>query len=158
MAYERQVQIAMDRLDQSLARLRDMIKRGDNQAAIRYMEEGDLKERFGYYSHKSGSAYFFLSRILGASLRLFLVAEVLQLIFFQLARLDTLSPEALFDYLNQLFLKFHSYILFSIIYYMFICFSTIYTTTYFLLFLHHIKKIFICILFINFITPNHVFF
>ena len=24
-----------------------MIKRGDNQAAIRYMEEGDLKERFG---------------------------------------------------------------------------------------------------------------
>ena len=42
-----------------------------------------LKERFGYFSHKSGSAYFFLSRILGASLRLFLVAEVLQLIFFQ---------------------------------------------------------------------------
>jgi len=41
-----------------------------------------LRERFGYYSHKSGSAYFFLSRILGASLRLFLVAEVLQLIFF----------------------------------------------------------------------------
>ena len=41
-----------------------------------------LRERFGYFSHKSGSAYFFLSRILGASLRLFLVAEVLQLIFF----------------------------------------------------------------------------
>ena len=44
MAYERQVQIAMDRLDQSLARLRDMIKRGENAAAIQYMEEGDLKE------------------------------------------------------------------------------------------------------------------
>ncbi len=42
-----------------------------------------LKQRFGYYSHKSGSAYFLLSRILGASLRLFLVAEVLQLIFFE---------------------------------------------------------------------------
>ena len=47
MAYERQVQIAMDRLDQSLARLRDMIKRGENAAAIQYMEEGDLKEKFG---------------------------------------------------------------------------------------------------------------
>ena len=33
------------------------------------------------FIHKSGSAYFLLSRILGASLRLFLVAEVLQLIF-----------------------------------------------------------------------------
>ena len=42
-----------------------------------------LKERFGFFSHKSGSAYFLLSRILGASLRLFLVAEVLQLIFFE---------------------------------------------------------------------------
>ncbi len=47
MAYERQVQIAIDRLDQSLARLRDLIKRGENPAAIRFMEEGELKERFG---------------------------------------------------------------------------------------------------------------
>ena len=47
MAYERQVQIAMDRLDQSLARLRDLIKRGENSAAIKFMEEGELKERFG---------------------------------------------------------------------------------------------------------------
>ena len=47
MKYARQTQEALDRLDQSLHTLRDMIKRGENQAAIRYMEEGDLKERFG---------------------------------------------------------------------------------------------------------------
>ena len=47
MKYARQVQEHMDRLDQSLMRLRDMIKRGQNQEAIRYMEEGELKERFG---------------------------------------------------------------------------------------------------------------
>ena len=46
MKYARQTQEHLDRLDQSLRVLRDMIKRGDNQAAIRYMEEGDLKERF----------------------------------------------------------------------------------------------------------------
>ena len=46
MAYERQVQEHLERLDQSLARLRDLIKRGQNQAAIRYMEEGELKERY----------------------------------------------------------------------------------------------------------------
>ena len=37
MAYERQVQIAMDRLDQSLARLRNLIKRGENNADIHFM-------------------------------------------------------------------------------------------------------------------------
>ena len=47
MKYARQVQGALDRLDQSLARLHTMIKRGENEAAIRFMEEGDLKERFG---------------------------------------------------------------------------------------------------------------
>ena len=46
MAYERQVQEHLERLDQSLARLRDLIKRGQNQAAIRYMEEGELKDRY----------------------------------------------------------------------------------------------------------------
>ena len=46
MAYERQVQEHMDRLDQSLARLHTMIKRGDNAAASRFMLEGELKERF----------------------------------------------------------------------------------------------------------------
>ena len=46
MAYERQIQGAMERLDQSLARLRQLIKRGENSAAIRFMEEGELKERY----------------------------------------------------------------------------------------------------------------
>ena len=46
MKYERQLQTAIDRLDQSLARLRTLIKRGQNQAALQFMEEGELKERF----------------------------------------------------------------------------------------------------------------
>jgi len=46
MAYERQVQIALDRFDQSLAQLRGLIKRGENADAIRFMEEGPLKDRF----------------------------------------------------------------------------------------------------------------
>ena len=47
MKYAQQTQAALDRLDQSLAQLRGLIKRGDNAAAIRFMEEGELKERFG---------------------------------------------------------------------------------------------------------------
>ena len=46
MKYERQTQAALDRLDQSLARLHTMIKRGENKTAIRFMEEGELKERY----------------------------------------------------------------------------------------------------------------
>ena len=46
MKYARQTQEALERLDQSLARLRGLIKRGENNAAIRFMEEGDLKERY----------------------------------------------------------------------------------------------------------------
>ncbi len=47
MKYARQTQGALDNLDASLRTLRDLIKRGENKAAIHYMEEGDLKERFG---------------------------------------------------------------------------------------------------------------
>jgi len=47
MKYARQTQEALDRLDQSLAQLRNLIKRGQTQDAIRFMEEGALKERFG---------------------------------------------------------------------------------------------------------------
>lgn len=36
-----------------------------------------LGERFGFFSHKTGSGFFLLSRIVGASFRLFLVAGVL---------------------------------------------------------------------------------
>ena len=46
MKYARQTQEYLDRLDGSLRVLRDMIKRGQNQDAIRFMEEGELKERF----------------------------------------------------------------------------------------------------------------
>ena len=46
MKYARQTQEHLDRLDQSLMRLRDLIKRGQQKEAIRFMEEGELKERF----------------------------------------------------------------------------------------------------------------
>tara|TARA_R110002020_G_scaffold11020_4_gene42003 strand:- start:10 stop:237 length:228 start_codon:yes stop_codon:yes gene_type:complete len=46
MAYGMQLQNALNRVDQSLFRLRDMIKRGENKAAIAFMESGDLKNRF----------------------------------------------------------------------------------------------------------------
>ncbi len=39
---------------------------------------GYLGQRFGFYSRKTGSFYFLLSRVIGASFRLFLVAIVLQ--------------------------------------------------------------------------------
>ena len=41
-----------------------------------------LKQRFGYWSYKTGASFFLLSRILGASVRLLLVANVLQSILF----------------------------------------------------------------------------
>jgi Na+/proline symporter len=43
-----------------------------------------LKERFGLYSYKTGSIFFLLSRLIGASFRLYLVAIVLELIFRQM--------------------------------------------------------------------------
>ena len=46
MQYARQTQTALDRLDQSLAKLRNLVKRGQIQDALRFMEEGELKERF----------------------------------------------------------------------------------------------------------------
>ena len=46
MKYAQQTQTALDRLDQSLARLRSLVKRGQIQDALRFMEEGELKDRF----------------------------------------------------------------------------------------------------------------
>jgi SSS family transporter len=43
---------------------------------------GYLEQRFGFWSYKTGSFYFLVSRIIGASFRLFLVASVLQLAIF----------------------------------------------------------------------------
>lgn len=41
-----------------------------------------LDERFGTYSYKTGASFFLLSRVVGSSFRLFLVANVLQIIAF----------------------------------------------------------------------------
>ncbi|NPA44379.1 MAG: sodium:solute symporter [Chlorobi bacterium] len=41
-----------------------------------------LEKRFGFWAYKTGSAFFLLSRVIGASFRLFLVAGVLQIGFF----------------------------------------------------------------------------
>ena len=41
-----------------------------------------LEQRFGYYTYKSGSFFFLLSRTIGAAFRMYLVAEVLQLALF----------------------------------------------------------------------------
>jgi len=41
-----------------------------------------LEQRFGFWSYKTGAFYFLVSRVIGASFRLFLVAGVLQLAFF----------------------------------------------------------------------------
>tara|TARA_R110002050_G_scaffold98007_1_gene203693 strand:- start:13 stop:231 length:219 start_codon:yes stop_codon:yes gene_type:complete len=46
MAFEGQAQVALERLDESLARLRTLIKRGDQTAALNFMEEGELKDRY----------------------------------------------------------------------------------------------------------------
>ncbi|WP_445736789.1 sodium:solute symporter [Mariniflexile sp.] len=41
-----------------------------------------LEARFGNYSYKTGASFFLISRIVGASFRLYLVANVLQIILF----------------------------------------------------------------------------
>lgn len=41
-----------------------------------------LEDRFGYYSYKTGAAFFLLSRTIGAAFRLYLVAQVLQYLVF----------------------------------------------------------------------------
>ena len=43
---------------------------------------GYLDQRFGFWSHKTGAAFFLLSRIIGAAFRLYLVAMVFQLAVF----------------------------------------------------------------------------
>ena len=45
MAYKKQLEIALERLDQGLARVHSMVKRGKNAEAIHYMDN-DLKELY----------------------------------------------------------------------------------------------------------------
>ena len=53
MKYGIQMQTALDRLDQSLARLHTMVKRGETANAVEYMERGELKDRFEELQNKS---------------------------------------------------------------------------------------------------------
>ena len=46
MKYAKQAQVALEGIDQALAQLLNLIKRGENQEAIRFMTEGPLKERY----------------------------------------------------------------------------------------------------------------
>lgn len=43
---------------------------------------GYLEKRFGFWSYKTGAGFFIISRVIGASLRMFLVINVLQLFVF----------------------------------------------------------------------------
>jgi SSS family transporter len=46
---------------------------------------GYLEQRFGYFSYKTGAFFFIISRLIGSSFRLFLVAGVLQIAVFDAA-------------------------------------------------------------------------
>ena len=46
MQYERQLNTAVARLDESLTHLYNMISKGKQQEALMWMKEGDLKEKF----------------------------------------------------------------------------------------------------------------
>ena len=46
MRYAEQAQIALDKLDVALAKLRTIVKNGKIPEALQYMEHGELKERF----------------------------------------------------------------------------------------------------------------
>ena len=46
MAYERQVQEHLDRFDVSLNKLYMLVKRGQQAEALKFMEDGELRERF----------------------------------------------------------------------------------------------------------------
>ena len=46
MAYERQVQEHLNRVDVSLNRLYLLVKRGQQTEALKFMEDGELKESF----------------------------------------------------------------------------------------------------------------
>jgi len=46
MKYAKQAQGALEGIDQALAQLLNLIKRGENDQAIKFMTEGLLKERY----------------------------------------------------------------------------------------------------------------
>ena len=46
MKYAQQQQNALNRLDQALAQLRTLIKRGENKEALQFMEQGEMKDNW----------------------------------------------------------------------------------------------------------------
>ena len=46
MKYSAQAQTALERLDESLFKLRMIVKNGQTREALRFMDEGELKDRF----------------------------------------------------------------------------------------------------------------
>ena len=48
--YKQQLQIALERFDQGLARVHSMVKRGENVKALHFMEN-DLKDLYGELSN-----------------------------------------------------------------------------------------------------------
>jgi SSS family transporter len=66
-----------------------------------------LRDRFGKSSYKTGASYFLLSRIIGASFRLYLVAMVLQLAVFD--RIGMHVPFALTVFLTVLLIWLYTF-------------------------------------------------
>ena len=62
-----------------------------------------LNIRFGNYAYKTGSVYFLISRIIGASFRMFLVASVLQVFVFDFFNIPFWATVTLFMILIQLY-------------------------------------------------------
>jgi Na+/proline symporter len=55
-----------------------------------------LEQRFGFWSYKTGSFFFILSRVIGASLRMFLVVNVLQVFIFDAWNISFIFTASMF--------------------------------------------------------------
>jgi len=62
-----------------------------------------LDERFGFWSYKTGAVFFLISRIIGASFRMFLVVSVLQLFVFDAWGIPFWATVAMFIVLIMLY-------------------------------------------------------
>ncbi len=62
-----------------------------------------LEQRFGFWSYKTGAFYFIISRLIGASFRMFLVVNVLQLFIFDHYNIPFWLTVALFMLLITLY-------------------------------------------------------
>jgi len=62
-----------------------------------------LDERFGFWSYKTGAVFFLISRIIGASFRMFLVVSVLQLFVFDAWGIPFWATVAMFIMLIMLY-------------------------------------------------------